>query len=93
MSTRDYVLRLYDRGEIGSLEEGATIAGVSRVTVRNWLVAAGIDWLARRDAFLARHRTRAVNGGAPKWSKPNKRQMRRTGEIAKADWDHTHEKP
>jgi hypothetical protein len=85
---RDYVISLYLRGELATLEEGALIAAVTRSRVRAWLHAAGIDWIARRQWFIASHRARGVavnEGRRPR--RPTKREMRRLADQAKRKWD------
>lgn len=88
---RDYVLSLYLRGALATLEEGATIASVTRSRVRVWLRAAGIDWMRTRLHFVARHRSQAVAVcEGRKVLRPSKRQQRREAERAKRKWDKDH---
>lgn len=91
---RDYVLGLFRRGALASLEEGALVAGVSRVTVRTWLLAARIDWRAQRSRFIARHRRRAVMVSEGRIvRRPTKGELHRQADQAKAQWDRGHDRP
>jgi hypothetical protein len=79
----EYVVALARRGELSTLEEGAMIAGVPRMTVMRALVAAGIDWRHKRRGWMMRHRRRALDaleGRKPK--RPTKRQLRAIGARA-----------
>lgn len=88
---RDYVVSLYVRGELATLEEGASIAGVARFTVGRWLHAAGVNWQNARLHFLARHRARAVaTCEGRKVHRPTKRQQRLEAARAKRQWDKEH---
>lgn len=88
---RDYVLSLYLRGALATLEEGATIASVTRSRVRAWLHAAGLDWMRARLHFVARHRTQAVAlCEGRKVHRPSKRQQRMEAARAKRKWDKDH---
>jgi hypothetical protein len=90
-SLQAYVLALYRRGELATLEEGATIASVSRSRVLAWLRVAGIDWKRSRLAFVARHRTRAAaQAEGITLRRPSKRMLRLIGERAKREWDQRH---
>jgi len=90
-AARDYVVSRYLRGELVSLDEGATIAGVARVTVLRWLKAAGIDWERTRQHFVARHRSRCVAMcEGRKVKRPSKRQQRIEAERLKRVWDKAH---
>lgn len=90
-AVRDYVVSLYVRGELATLDEGATIAEVTRATVLRWLVAADLDWRATRLRFLARHHSRAVAASeGRKVRRPSKQQLRRLADKAKRDWDNGH---
>lgn len=87
-AARDYVVSLYVRGDLVTLDEGATIAGVQRVTVLRWLQAAGVDWHRSRLRFLVKHRTRAVAiSEGRKVARPSKRQQRLAADHAKRQWD------
>lgn len=84
---RLYVLALYRRGVLASLEEGALVASVSRVTVRAWLIAAGIDWTRERERFLARHRSGALaQSEGRKLKRRTKAEMRELGARAVKAW-------
>lgn len=88
---RDYVLSLYLRGALATLEEGASIASVTRSRVRAWLHTAGIDWMRARLHFVARHRTRGVAiCEGRKVRRPSKRQQRMEAARAKRQWDKDH---
>lgn len=88
LAIQDYVLGLAARGELASLEEGAIIAGVSRVTIRRWLVEAKIDWRRTRELFLAKHRRRAVAKANGRESvRPTKEQQHDIASRAQAEWD------
>lgn len=90
-AARDYVISLYLRGELSTLEEGATVASVTRSRVRAWLHAAGIDWMRTRLHFIARQRSRAVAiCEGRKVSRPSKRQQRIEAERLKRKWDKDH---
>ena len=80
---------MYRRGELGTLEDGAMVAGVSRRRIMAWLVAAGIDWKQRHAHFLAKHRRRALDRheGKPTPRRLTKRQLRARATKAKAEWD------
>lgn len=85
---RQYVVGLYRRGELGTLDEGATIAATSRSRVSAWLKAEGVDWQRARQHFVARHRTRALmqaEGRRPR--RPSKAEMRVQGARAVAQWE------
>lgn len=72
-----YVLALYRRGELATLEEGALIADTSRGRIAAWLEAAGIDWVRERQRFVASKRQRAQESVAGKVRKrPSKAQQR-----------------
>lgn len=85
---RNYVLQLARRGEIASLDEAATIASVSRDTVRRWLVLAGVDWKRVRLHRIAKLATRAneIKDGKPARAKLTKAQMRAIAERAVRAW-------
>lgn len=90
-SERDFVVSMYVRGYLSSLDEGAIVAGVTKHTVRRWLVAAGIDWRATRLRYLAASRARCVAASEGKRvHRPSKREMRRLAAKAKQDWDKAH---
>lgn len=82
---RDFVLAMYRRGELRTLEEGALIANTSRGLVQKWLAAARIDWEAQRGLYLARHRERAEHGKPRR--RPTKAMLRAIADRAKAEWD------
>lgn len=86
---RQYVIGLYRRGELGTLEEGAIIGGVSRRRVMAWLETSGIDWQAARLRFIAKHRRRAVeqHEGKPAKAAVSKKVLRARAKRAKAQWD------
>lgn len=76
---RKYVLALYRRGELATLDEGALLADVSRQRVRAWLAAAGIRWEIERQRFLAKQRSRIADAAAGiTRRRPSKSDMRRT---------------
>lgn len=88
---RRYVVDLFRRGELATLDEGAQIGGVTRACVHAWLKADCIDWRRARLHRLARHRRSAVAAtDGRKLRRPSKDQMRREGERAKAEWDKRH---
>lgn len=83
----DYVLMLYRRGEIATLDEGAWICVHSRQRMRAILIAARIDWRETRKMWVAQHRRRAVRikeGRKPK--RPSKVQLRAIGKKAAQNW-------
>ena len=73
---QSYVLGRYRRGDLATLEEGALIAGVTRMTVRRWLVDAGIDWKLTRGRYIAKLRSRGIDAsqGVVR-RRPHKRQQ------------------
>lgn len=79
----EYVVALARRGELATLEEGAMIAGVPRMTVMRALAAAGINWRRKRLFWINRHRRRALDrmeGRKPK--RLTKAQLRAIGQKA-----------
>ena len=87
---RSAALSLLGRGMI-TPAQAAELAGVSRQLVAYWLRAAGLDWRRawnRRMAGMWRREIAALNGKVTR--PPSKREMRRRGERAKAQWDATH---
>lgn len=88
---RDFVVSMYLRGHLATLEEGALVAGVNRITVLRWLKAAGIDWHRTRKRFLVQSRVRCVAAGeGRKVRRPSKREMSRLATRLKQDWDRAH---
>jgi hypothetical protein len=88
---RDFVVSMYVRGHLATLDEGALVAGVTKFTVRRWLIAAGIDWRARRLHFLGKCRARSIAAGEGRTvRRPSKREMRRLAAKLKQDWDKAH---
>lgn len=87
-AVRSYVLGLARRGEIASLDEAATVARVSRHTVRRWLILAGIDWQRARLHRVAKFMTRAAaieDGKAPR-QRLTKAQQREIADRAVQSW-------
>lgn len=83
-----YVLALYRRGMLATLDEGALIAGVTRGAVLAWLRAKGINWRRERQRYLAKERTRAVLAaeGKPR-RRRTKAELRTIADNAKVKWD------
>lgn len=88
---RDFVVSLAIRGQLATLEEGAVIAGVNRLTVLRWLQSAGVDWRAKRREFVGRLRFRciAISKGR-KQRRLTKAELRRIADAAKRTWDKAH---
>lgn len=85
---RGYVVRLARTGEISSLEEGALIAGVSRVAVGRWLRDDGIDLREARGRYIAKHIRIAARWAAGRVSKrPTKAELHRMADRAKRDFE------
>lgn len=85
---RDYVLALYRRGLLCTLQEGAWIACVTRARVGVWLRDAGIDWQSTREQHISKLRARAeaIMSGKPLKPKPTKAQQRAMGERLVAEY-------
>lgn len=82
-----YVLSLYLRGYLATLEEGALIAAVTRARIGVWLRSAGIDWRRERLNYIARQRGRALaiaEGRTPR--RVTKRELRLRSDQALAEW-------
>lgn len=86
---RSYVVAMFKRGELASLQEGAVVGGVNKVTVRRWLVEAKVNWGATRTRWLAKCNERAARyaEGLPPIPRLTKRQMSQLLARQKADWD------
>lgn len=92
-SIQTYVLSLYRRGMLATLEEGALVAGVTRAAVLAWVKARGIDWRRERQRYLAKERTRAVMASEGKRQRRRtKSELRSIADDAKAKWDRRHER-
>lgn len=90
---RSAALALLARGML-TPGQAADLAGVSRQLVAYWLKAAGIDWQRawrRRQAGVWRREIAALNGKVLR--PPSKKEMRRRGERAKAQFDAKQAKP
>lgn len=86
---RAYVVALYQRGELASLQEGATVAGVKKQSVARWLAEEQINWQISRAQFLARKHEGGYRwlDGKPPIRKPSKRFLRLRAKRAKQEWD------
>jgi len=75
---------MFQRGDLTSPAEGATVASVPRQTVARWIREAGIDVKATRLQHLARCQIKAERyaAGLPAVRRPTKAEMRR--DLAKA---------
>lgn len=84
---KDRIVELLRQGQFATLVEASHIAGISRQRVLQWAVSAGIDWQARRQAYVeqlwlkALRRERMISKGkAPR--KVTKATMRRAADKA-----------
>lgn len=86
---RDYVIALYQRGELASLQEGAAVAGVKKQSVSRWLADEQINWQIARSQYLARKHEGGYRWliGKPPKQKPSKRFLRLRANRAKQEWD------
>jgi hypothetical protein len=85
---RDYVVGLYRRGDLATLDEGATIAATSRSRVHAWLQAEGIAWQRARQHFIARHCRKATDQAEGKQRRrPTKAELREQGARLIAQWE------
>ena len=84
-----YVVAMARRGDLASLDEGAIIAGVTKATVRRWLIDAHIDWRLTRRQWLAKRHLRCEDwaNGRPPPRKPTKEEQHARASRAKAQWD------
>lgn len=81
---RQWIVGMFQRGDLVSPAEGAIVASVPRQTVARWIREAGIDIHATRQHYLARNQLKAQHyaAGLPPTHKPSKAEMRR--DLAKA---------
>lgn len=87
--SRTYVVAMFKRGELATLEEGAKVAGTKRETVARWLRYADVDWAVTRSRYLAKKHTHCETyaAGLPPSRKLTKRQLSHIATREKAKWD------
>jgi hypothetical protein len=91
---RQWVVSMFQRGELVSASEGAFIGTVPRQTVARWLREAGIDIEEKRKQYLTRSQRKAERyaDGKPPRGKPSKKYLRRIAAKAVRDFNRAQQK-
>jgi hypothetical protein len=92
---RNWIISMYQRGELATVAEGAIIGTVPRQTVARWIREAGIDIGATRLRYLARCQLKAerYTAGLPPPQRPSRAQMRRDLEKAMRHFNAANARP
>ena len=81
---RSHIIALFKRGELASVREAELICDASRQAITKWLKLEGINIEARRLAYIARQRSRAMSeiDSAALIRRPSKAEQRAITEKA-----------